>query len=244
MERQERLKIAEEVAEDILKKYDGIVLAIGVCGSVARGEDTTYSDLDMLAIVRRKGKEIYDRFFIYKGLPVLVEFWTPEEAKKCIRNMWFKWPIEVGTFLHVLPLFDPEGVFEGLKKERESLKEEDFKEGATNALEHVYESFLSVKNAFINKRKEIVLLQARVLAQNVASFLALVNHTHFESGKRVFDKEFKERPKDYDELIKVVAGLVSLDHEEVYQASEKLFEVIVSFAKRKGISIDDSRIRV
>lgn len=244
MKREERLKIAKRIARKVLKKYGNKVLAIGVYGSVARGEDRRYSDLDMIVIVKKKREGIYDRFFIYKGLPVLVEFETIEEVKKRIRNMWFKWPLEVNAFLSILPLFDPQHVFTKFKREYERLSEKDFREGAMNALEHVYEYFLTVKNAYVYKEREKLLLQARVFARSVACFLALINHTYFKSGKKVFEQKFKKYPKNYYKLIKIAAGFISLNEKKVYEVCKKLFKETMKFAGEMGLKIDDSKIKV
>src|SRR4051795_6407445 len=70
MTHEERLQIAREVADRILEKYGDQVTAIAVYGSVSKGEDAAYSDIDMW-VATSTSRSIEDvRFFVYKGIPI------------------------------------------------------------------------------------------------------------------------------------------------------------------------------
>jgi len=68
------MTLAQAIKEALLKKWNDVE-AIGLFGSVARGEDIQWSDLDMICIVKSlTGKE--DLYFMYKEVPVWVEVWS------------------------------------------------------------------------------------------------------------------------------------------------------------------------
>jgi kanamycin nucleotidyltransferase len=48
----DRMALAERIARRLFELHGQAVLAIGVYGSTARGQDGPYSDLEMMAIVR------------------------------------------------------------------------------------------------------------------------------------------------------------------------------------------------
>jgi predicted nucleotidyltransferase len=75
----------------LLKKWSDIE-AVGLYGSVVRGEDAQWSDLDMICIVKStSGKD--DLFFIYQGLPIWVEVWSKPYILEKIQEPEPVWPI-------------------------------------------------------------------------------------------------------------------------------------------------------
>ncbi len=54
--------LARRIAADIRKREGGNLVAVGVYGSVARGVDREFSDLDLYVVVRRKRARIGPAF--------------------------------------------------------------------------------------------------------------------------------------------------------------------------------------
>lgn len=56
--RQERLEICYELANRLQEVYDKQIIAIGVYGSVSRGTDGPYSDIEMLCVLKNADEEV------------------------------------------------------------------------------------------------------------------------------------------------------------------------------------------
>ncbi len=57
MERAERLRLAQAIADGVLEVHGEKLKAIGLYGSMARGTDGPYSDIEMFAVLRTQGEE-------------------------------------------------------------------------------------------------------------------------------------------------------------------------------------------
>ncbi|TLZ92546.1 MAG: nucleotidyltransferase domain-containing protein [Methanobacteriota archaeon] len=56
-----RLELAKTIAADLRRQEGRNLVAVGVYGSVARGDERYHSDIDLLVIVRRKRRRIQHR---------------------------------------------------------------------------------------------------------------------------------------------------------------------------------------
>ncbi len=65
IEHQERMKLANIIAERLMKRYDESVKAIGLYGSLTRNEDGPYSDIEMFCVLRTGGEAHAD--LVMKG---------------------------------------------------------------------------------------------------------------------------------------------------------------------------------
>src|SRR5204862_7875179 len=54
-----RLALAKSITADLRGREGRNLLAVGVYGSVARGEERRHSDIDLLVVVRRKSPRIH-----------------------------------------------------------------------------------------------------------------------------------------------------------------------------------------
>lgn len=71
MKHEERVTLAKTILHKIERKYGNHVLVGGVYGSVARGDDTELSDIDMILITKNDVDAI-NHEFLFKEIPHLV----------------------------------------------------------------------------------------------------------------------------------------------------------------------------
>ena len=76
----DRMRLAKAIARELRQRERSNLVAFGVFGSVARGEDRTFSDLDLLVVTRRRRRGI--RHEIRDGVLVTVHQVTPAEARR------------------------------------------------------------------------------------------------------------------------------------------------------------------
>ena len=86
--------MAREVADRILEKHGDQVTAIAVYGSVAKGEDAAYSDIDMWVATSTIQPVEDGRFFVYKGIPISVNWDTEQGRISAAARVTPFWPLD------------------------------------------------------------------------------------------------------------------------------------------------------
>ena len=239
MERKERLKIAKELSKRILEAHKENILAIGVYGSMARKEDQKYSDIDMIIITKKEGKE-EGKFFLHSGMSIEYEFVTKKEAIENIKNVnrdWPDWPQEATMYTNPLPLYDPNKTFKKFKTIVGGLNPGEFNKAAERALLILYEETCKVKNAELIKDKVNLLTFAREAALVAQLFVALVNKKYYSSNRNILkeSQKFSKLPKDYKKLVMVASGYNRETQSQVYKATLKLLDNCSDLAKKEGL---------
>jgi len=233
MKSRRRIEIAKEISEIIVQKYGNEVLLIGVYGSVARGEDVTYSDIDMYVITRSL---TFQRYFVYKGIPVTIHFKTKRKVLKLIGNVTSTWPAEVYQYLCPKILYGSEALLEEFRQVLERIPEESFWKAASTALIELFENVGKVRNACIEKNLGRCIEAVWNVVWHADMFVALVNKKFFKKpGFRGLEEvmEFRKIPENYCELMKTL--WISREFKELEKASMKLWGNCVKLAKEEGI---------
>jgi len=101
---QQRLAIARRLAERVLARHGGAVVAIVVFGSTAVGADGPYSDLDV-TVVTHEDLGTHSKCYPCEGLQINLDYQTAEESFDEARE-----PHEGGCWLTCVPLYDPGGL--------------------------------------------------------------------------------------------------------------------------------------
>ncbi|HEX6499471.1 MAG TPA: nucleotidyltransferase domain-containing protein [Micromonosporaceae bacterium] len=110
-----RWVLANQVADAVLERHPDEVLAIGVHGSLAHGDDTEYSDVDIVVVTfgpgtgprpatRRIGRVVVDLGVI-----------TADEYLRHARTLSTSWPLAADQYLNTGLLYDPRSWFERLR---------------------------------------------------------------------------------------------------------------------------------
>jgi len=234
----EKLRLANSIKEALLKKWDDTE-AVGLFGSVARGDDTQWSDLDMMCIVNSmSGKD--DLFFMYRKVPVWVEVWSKNYLVEKIRHSepGPEWPISVNKWFEVTPLYDPHNVFQELRSLIESLSESFYIKGAKESLLNAYLWLTKIEAAQETGDEMEVREAAHHLAHDLAGYVAYLNRTFYKKGfKSIFKeyKEFKIIPTSYGDAIHKLAGHVFVDIPTLRTLAEKLWVECLKTAELNNV---------
>src|SRR5437773_454887 len=81
----QRLVLAKSITADVRGREGRNLLAVGVYGSVARGEERRHSDIDLLVVVRRKSRHIHHE--VRNGIVATILQQTAEEAKSEVTGL-------------------------------------------------------------------------------------------------------------------------------------------------------------
>lgn len=86
----ERITLAEQLVQRILAAHGEKVLAIGVYGSLARGTDQLYSDIEMMCAFNTTGED-YAHEWIEAGCKVEVNFASADEILRDAATVDAEW---------------------------------------------------------------------------------------------------------------------------------------------------------
>jgi hypothetical protein len=107
-----RWAVAEQLTDALRDRYDPYLQAIGVHGSLAHGDDTDTSDVDLI-VVTRSGRSARDgpRPGVRRvaGVIVDVEVIGSEAYLREARTLTTAWPLAADQYISTKPTHDPDG---------------------------------------------------------------------------------------------------------------------------------------
>jgi hypothetical protein len=122
----ERLRLAADLTERLLDRHGAGIVAVGVHGSVARGDDGEESDLDLAVVTVGPEVEVADRYLYLRDPGLVVDLGAIgadaylEEAG----HIGPAWPLAADQYVNHLAVHDPGGYFHKLKHVHEAAVEE------------------------------------------------------------------------------------------------------------------------
>jgi predicted nucleotidyltransferase len=112
-----RRRLAERIAEAIMNRHWTGVHAIGVLGSIARGDDDEYSDLNVGVVTTGPSagslRSIVRRV---DGAVVHLEVRSVDAWLDAARTLTPEWPLDANRFLIAQPIYDPSGWYPVLRE--------------------------------------------------------------------------------------------------------------------------------
>jgi hypothetical protein len=104
-----RWSLAERVCEAARRRYPAEVLAIGVHGSLAHGDDTDSSDVDLVVVTYRQRTGPRPVTRRVDGILVDLGVVAAEEYLEHARTLSTSWPLLADRYVTTRPLHDPGG---------------------------------------------------------------------------------------------------------------------------------------
>jgi predicted nucleotidyltransferase len=147
-----RFELAKAIAQDLRRKEGRNLVAIGVYGSVARGEDRRYSDIDMLVVVRRKRPRI--RHTLRSGILATILQETPEEASLEVHGAYPGLNDALGGWRSMHPLYDPSGLLRRLRDQARRPNVQAFRKSARIHFLETFEDLGKLWNAIAAADRE------------------------------------------------------------------------------------------
>ncbi|NKB71618.1 MAG: hypothetical protein GKR89_31475 [Candidatus Latescibacteria bacterium] len=233
MSHQRRLEIARKIVEICRDKYGAQIAAIGVYGSTAVDKDLPYSDLDMTILTRTDlGGET--RCFEYEGIPVQLDFQTIEESLEAEARI----PGQGGCWTTFLPLYDPDGEVERLRRVYQSLTADDINiELAKRMRDHLLTYVGKARNAVLLDDRGHLIKSATEFGEECCRALEMLNgaYTTGQASLREAAKTLPQLLAGFAELIDTVSGATPATEQAIYDAVEELWEGMRQIARERGI---------
>ncbi|MBX0326689.1 nucleotidyltransferase domain-containing protein [Oscillochloris sp. ZM17-4] len=103
MDHPTRVQLARDIAARLAAAYGERIVVGGVYGSTARGDDTEWSDLDLLVVTQGAGGPA-GRSFLFQGIAVGVSVLDRAELERTLTSPGPRWPFWMGVLDVLQPL--------------------------------------------------------------------------------------------------------------------------------------------
>lgn len=235
---EDRLALAQHIKERALALYGSDVLAIGIYGSTAQGEDGPYSDLEMMVIVRTGVSHTHE--WTTGSWKAEVNVRMLADALDSAADLADDWPLTQDEFAHVLPLHDPNAIFARLRQRVFDHSDDEFR---TLMRGVIVGDILELVGKWRNMQAHgaFAHLPALVikLAQHTAWLIGIANRRLYSTSANVFTEalQLPDRPAGFDALCECVMAGDLRDHARLIELCEALWRGIVAWVEERGIGL-------
>jgi hypothetical protein len=110
-----RWQVAEAVTDGVRRRFAAEVMAVGVHGALAHGDDTEYTDVDLVVVTYRPGAGPPPSSRRIDGVIVDLGVISADEYLHQARTLSTSWPLTADRYLTAIPLHDPRGCLAQLR---------------------------------------------------------------------------------------------------------------------------------
>jgi len=239
---EQRVEIAHRISDRVLEKYGSDVLAVFVCGSTSKKLDRPYSDLEMIVVVR-DGVEIPMKYYLFNGLIIQIEYLQSSRFLNAAEQFTDNWHLEADQYRNRIVLYERDQWFRELDATLEKNEKSNPTEAIRKSFMMMTESMAVLKNAQLTDDKIAILSTGRVLAEDAARMVLLLNRKYVTTTSWFWKIacEAPKKPKDFKRLIEKMCGFNSTTEKEVAPASERLYKEIYDLVAKSvsGVERDD-----
>jgi kanamycin nucleotidyltransferase len=243
----ERMRRVDQLVEHLQVLYPGQVLAVGLYGSTARGEDGPCSDIELFCVLDQPE---YDRDYewIYGAGKAEINVLGRETARREAREVDEFWAISQGRFLNAQRVFGDGRVLEDLREQVHRIADEQIRSviGA-GLVEELYEWLGKARNAsgrsgsLAGKNEGITGLPTLAVkfAEMGALLVGLANRRCYKTGMTMLAEslELPVLPDGYVEICQMVMSGQLADPQRILAAVEAAWAGMVTWASRLGVKV-------
>lgn len=193
----------------------------------------------MIAVVR-DGIEIPMKYYLHRGLIVNIEYFKSQSILDDAERVTKDWHWAADQYRNRIVLYEWGG---WLSKLDEAVTKSD-KASSADAIRKSFmmmtESIAVLRNNVLTYDKVGVLMRGRVLAEDAARILLLINRRYVTTTswfwKIVFD--LPNKPKDFKLLVEKMSGFVPTTEEKVAASSERMYKEISRLVTHHEINVE------
>jgi predicted nucleotidyltransferase len=120
----ERLRLAADLTERLLGRHRAGIVAVGVHGSVARGDDGEEADLDLAVVTAGPEVEVPGRYLRHRDTVVDLSAIGADAYLEEAGHIGPAWPLAADQYVNHLAVHDPGGYFHKLRHVHQAAVEE------------------------------------------------------------------------------------------------------------------------
>ena len=236
---QQRLKIAHRIADRVVKKYGNNVLAVYVCGSTSKKLDRPFSDLELIVVVRDRA-EIPMKYYVHRGLIIHIQYPKSSYTLDDAQQFSDSWHWVADQYRNRIDLYERDSWLRRLNEAVAKSDRRDSHDAIRKSFMMMTESIAVLRNDILTDDKVGVLMRGRVLAEDAAKILLLINRRYVTTTswfwKIVLD--LPNKPKGFKTLVEKMSGFVPTTVEEVAASSERMYKEMSQLVTHHGIKIE------
>ncbi len=237
----DRLHVANEILENLLRKYGERLISVAIEGSTAKGTDRPESDLELRVVVEGRESEWYP--FFYKGMFVGISFNTVEKIQSKARSIDYEWCVKGDVLFTCKILYDSSNSYQSLREiALETELHTDFNVLMRDALADMYEHVYKI---FTIKDTDTIVAahEARQIAYWATMLVGLKNRHKFLSSRTMYEEAFgfHSLPNNYEMNIKEVLSLHT-DVQKLKRFVGNLWSSTAEWAGLHGISLEEDSL--
>ena len=180
-----RGSLAIRLRDTVQQRWPAEVQAIGLCGSMAHGDDTDSSDVNVVVVTYRAKTGPKPTQRMVDGIPVDLRVVTGEDGLGQARQLTPRWPLQADAFITTFALYDPRGWFKDRREAHLTLLAEARPMEFTGLARHnwsiasgAHTRAVRLTEWYDTDAAMILMAEARLHAALVAGFLT---RTHFRN---------------------------------------------------------------
>ncbi|MEZ4733077.1 MAG: kanamycin nucleotidyltransferase C-terminal domain-containing protein [Caldilineaceae bacterium] len=239
-----RVALAEQLVQRILAVHGEKVLAIGMYGSLARGTDQLYSDIEMMCAFNTTGED-YAHEWIEDSCKVEVNFASADEILHDAATVDAEWAITHGAYFDLKPLYGNPDFFSKVSDALHSPSQEMFAAALRELIiGSIYENMGKLRNSRLTGNTGYLSLLACTIAEQGALAIGLAHKKCYPTHALLLQESlaFANRPDGYDALCQLVTASNLSDGDAIAITIERFWVGLVVWAEENGFSLEKSYV--
>ncbi len=241
MEHAQRMKLAEEIAQQLMAHFKKRVIAISIYGSLAKGTDGPYSDIEMDCVLDSLDRD-HRLEWCGGGWKAEVDFFSISSILKKAAEVGPKWPISHGIYIHYIPIHDPTNLYIHRRKTALSQPETKFRRAMRDlVVEEMFNNQGKILNAGCRNDFAALPFYAAQQARWGALLIGLADRHLYSTSANIFTESLAldDRPDGYDDLCRLVMRGTLSESEQVLAACDRFWLGVEKWTHEKGIRVVD-----
>lgn len=238
MDHTTRMALAHEIVERARRAYE--LRAVALYGSLARGDDGPFSDLELLCVLAGREEEEFTFEWVAGPWKAEVNVVGAGALLREAARIDGRWPLTHGAFLRMRALWDPGDFCRQVQRIVANPPEAQCRAAIEAVLVgELYEFIGKVRNAQARGDRAPLAKLALALADYTAYVLGLARRTPYVSGATLLEEALRVpgRPAGFDALCRLVRDGTLSDATAVIDACEALWAGLEAWAALHGYRI-------
>jgi len=240
-DRAARLRMVDKIVHDLHATHGDQIIAIGLYGSLAKGTDGPFSDIELFCVLR--GNEIdYSHGWVYGVNKAEVNIYSEEVVQGRALRVDERWSLRQGKFMHCRILYGEPAFFANLRQLVLSPPPEAFKAVMREmVVGEFYEWIGKLRNARSRGHTAYIPLLACHFVEFGAQLLGMAQRVCYTTGAKMLEEslQLNHRPDGYDELCMLVMQGQLNNTDQVASAIERCWAGLGNWAVANGIEMDE-----
>jgi kanamycin nucleotidyltransferase len=238
----ERMKRVEDIAGQLRNHFGPRLLALGLYGSVARGTDGPFSDIELYCIIEGEGVD-YAYEWSTGPWKAEVDVHSPDTLLAWAAELDGLWSLTHKAALTVQPLEDPQGIFARMAAVAMDHTPQEIEAALAECIVgELYELVGKIRNALTQRKTTSLPLFTVELARYAAGVVGLAQRHLYPSATDMLEDSLSlpGLPDGYAELCRLVISGRLDDPQQISVVVDVFWSGVEIWATRRGLVIETS----